>query len=144
MTPDELRQENPITTPNGLRAYAEAGISLGPNMLLAAADAWKKLQNEYDGLADIADGFYKRVNDWVAENDELSGRLKAAEKVREAVTQDIANGHMRGTMPLTIAALVGEETITDGYQVWPKRCAMCGKDTMSIVRPGKVQCEECG
>jgi hypothetical protein len=43
----------------------------------------------------------KAVEAWEADRQ----RLEEAEKVREAVKQDIANGHMRGTMPLTIAAL---------------------------------------
>ena len=36
------------------------------------------------------------------------------------------------------------EVITDGYQIWPKKCAMCGNDSMQVVRPGKVQCCFCG
>ena len=35
--------------------------------------------------------------------------------------------------------------ITDGFgNSWDKICPECGKDTMKIVRPGKVQCENCG
>jgi hypothetical protein len=41
-------------------------------------------------------------------------------------------------------ALAAGDTISDGYQTWDKRCAMCGKDTMQVVRVGKVQCSECG
>ena len=37
-----------------------------------------------------------------------------------------------------------ENTITDDYQVWSKTCPMCGQDTMQVVRPGKVQCSNCG
>lgn len=37
------------------------------------------------------------------------------------------------------------DTISDGFgSTWSKTCAMCGKKTMEIVRPGKVQCGECG
>ena len=36
------------------------------------------------------------------------------------------------------------ETITDDYQTWSKTCPMCGQDTMQVVRPGKVQCSNCG
>jgi len=35
--------------------------------------------------------------------------------------------------------------ITDGYGGrWSITCPECGKDTMHVVRPGKVQCGECG
>lgn len=38
-----------------------------------------------------------------------------------------------------------EETIEDGFgNFWSKKCAMCGKMTMEVVRPGKVQCIVCG
>ena len=36
-------------------------------------------------------------------------------------------------------------TISDGFgATWSKKCPMCGKDTMEIVRPGWVQCGNCG
>ena len=37
----------------------------------------------------------------------------------------------------------GEELITDGYAFWSKRCHECGRDSMEVVRPGKVQCAYC-
>ena len=37
-----------------------------------------------------------------------------------------------------------EDTITDGYAEWSAWCCMCGNKTMQIVRPGKVQCANCG
>ena len=37
-----------------------------------------------------------------------------------------------------------DNTITDDYQTWSKTCPMCGQDTMQVVRPGKVQCSNCG
>jgi hypothetical protein len=49
-----------------------------------------------------------------------------------------------------IAALKGGEghdsnIIEDGFgSAWSAYCAMCGKKTMEIVRPGKVQCSNCG
>jgi len=39
---------------------------------------------------------------------------------------------------------MGQETITDDYQTWSKTCPMCDQDTMQVVRPGKVQCSNCG
>lgn len=39
----------------------------------------------------------------------------------------------------------GKGAISDGMgNEWSKTCAMCGKDTMEVVRPGKVQCSKCG
>jgi len=38
-----------------------------------------------------------------------------------------------------------EETISDGFgSTWLKRCPECGKDSMVVIRPGKVQCNNCG
>jgi len=53
-------------------------------------------------------------------------------------------GETEYTTDGTTAVLRDTDYITDGYQTWPKRCAMCGQDTMQVVRPGKVQCSECG
>ena len=34
--------------------------------------------------------------------------------------------------------------ITDGFgSTWSKKCPSCGKNTMQVVRPGKVQCKKC-
>ena len=35
--------------------------------------------------------------------------------------------------------------LKDGYgNAWKKTCPECKQDTMEIIRPGKVQCSECG
>ena len=40
---------------------------------------------------------------------------------------------------------VKQETISDGLgSEWLKKCPDCGKDEMVVVRPGKVQCNNCG
>lgn len=37
------------------------------------------------------------------------------------------------------------QTITDGCgSFWSKKCLSCGRDSMQVMRPGKVQCEFCG
>ena len=37
------------------------------------------------------------------------------------------------------------DSIEDGFgSAWSAWCPMCGKKSMSIVRPGKVQCYYCG
>jgi hypothetical protein len=37
------------------------------------------------------------------------------------------------------------DTIEDGFGgVWSKRCPMCGRNGMQVMRPGKVQCRYCG
>jgi len=38
-----------------------------------------------------------------------------------------------------------KETISDGFgSEWSITCPMCKQDTMHVVRPGKVQCGNCG
>lgn len=34
--------------------------------------------------------------------------------------------------------------ISDGYQTWSGKCPTCNQWTMEVVRPGKVQCSNCG
>ena len=37
-----------------------------------------------------------------------------------------------------------DKWITDGFgNTWSSTCLKCGKKTMEIVRPGKVQCSNC-
>ncbi len=37
-----------------------------------------------------------------------------------------------------------QKTITDDAgNTWSKTCPNCGKDSMHVVRPGKVQCSKC-
>lgn len=37
-----------------------------------------------------------------------------------------------------------EDVITDGYQFFDRTCPVCNSESMEIVRPGKVQCCNCG
>lgn len=37
-----------------------------------------------------------------------------------------------------------KDTITDGDTKWSAYCPECGKKTMQVVRPGKIQCSNCG
>ena len=38
-----------------------------------------------------------------------------------------------------------DDTISDGFgSAWSAWCPSCGEKTMEIVRPGKVQCGNCG
>jgi hypothetical protein len=68
--PDELREEAEKAR---CMDYPQLAV-----MLDAAADAWEKLQNDYNGLTDIADGFYHTVIETVAENEKLEKRLETA------------------------------------------------------------------
>lgn len=37
------------------------------------------------------------------------------------------------------------DTIEDGFGgFWSKRCPMCSRNGMQVMRPGKVQCRYCG
>lgn len=36
-----------------------------------------------------------------------------------------------------------EDTVTDGYQIWSRKCDTCGRNSIHVVRPGKVQCGWC-
>ena len=41
--------------------------------------------------------------------------------------------------------ILGEEAISDGFgSVWSAYCPKCKEKSMSVVRPGKVQCDNCG
>lgn len=48
MNEKDIQQENPIKTPGGLLAYADANTSLGPNMLRGAAAAWEADRKRLD------------------------------------------------------------------------------------------------
>ena len=38
-----------------------------------------------------------------------------------------------------------DSTISDGFgSSWSRQCPTCHQDTMEVVRPGKVQCSNCG
>ncbi len=46
---------------------------------------------------------------------------------------------------IAVADALKNETITDGFgNHWSLMCPECNKKTMVIVRPGKVQCMDCG
>jgi hypothetical protein len=63
----------------------------------------------------------------------------------------VVDGH-RCAAAVASKALIGEgetttptDVITDGHGGrWSRTCPRCGKDTMHVVRPGEVQCRECG
>ena len=42
-------------------------------------------------------------------------------------------------------AFVARPTISDGFgSIWSAFCPTCGEQSMEVVRPGKVQCGNCG
>jgi len=44
-----------------------------------------------------------------------------------------------------VAVYIGDEFKEDGFgNMWVAWCPMCGRKSMCVVRPGKVQCEFCG
>ena len=44
-----------------------------------------------------------------------------------------------------VEGVADNDTIEDGFgSSWSIVCPMCGKKSMQVVRPGKVQCEYCG
>lgn len=44
-----------------------------------------------------------------------------------------------------LADTPSKDTIEDGFgSVWSAWCPECGKRTMNVVRPGQVQCSNCG
>jgi hypothetical protein len=88
--PDELREEAEKAR---CMDYPQLAV-----MLDAAADDWEKLQDQYNGLVDIADGFYHRTVELVAENEKLEKRLEAAERER-----DLAVAHDRQPYPTAAA-----------------------------------------
>ena len=55
------------------------------------------------------------------------------------------NDYLSGLDLQEIYGDTAEETIEDGFgNAWSAYCPECGQKTVSIVRPGKVQCSKCG
>ena len=144
-------------TPDSLRSLAEARKNECGRMvyeeMLGAADAWQ---------ADI--GMWKdaerHVDRLEADNAALRERLEDAMDVTLAYCRDVQTALRRTTdgttadlrdgkhitEPLSareIIAAIESDTITDGYSTWSAVCPKCG-GRMQVVRPGCVQCSECG
>mgnify|MGYP001574186091 CR=1 FL=1 len=40
---------------------------------------------------------------------------------------------------------LAKDTVSDGFgNTWSIKCPACGKDEIFVVRPGKIQCNNCG
>jgi hypothetical protein len=64
--------------------------------------------------------------------------LLSTEKNRDALKESMSQ--LEGKEDLRAS-----EIIEDGFgSAWSKRCPTCGENTMQVVRPGKVQCSNCG
>ena len=62
-----------------------------------------------------------------------------ANDMHENVVFEIINGLWEGRYRAE------DNIIDDGFgNMWSKTCPECGKESMEIVRPGKVQCAYCG
>lgn len=75
---------------------------------------------------------------------ELSKRLEEAEKENRALRANTSQSVLRRLDAQAALAPDAPDTITDGYMLTSVVCPECGKATMQVVRPGKVQCSECG
>lgn len=66
----------------------------------------------------------------------------------EQCAEDILQQHNKEMQRLLQQTTVNHssgDTIEDGFGgVWSKRCLMCGRNGMQVMRPGKVQCRYCG
>lgn len=97
-----------------------------------------------EGLEDLRDygcrhdlnptigGKIKNLNDWAG----WTGYIKSMDEyVREKAAKALQSKAAGGV----------KDDIEDGFgSSWSKKCGICGKDTMEVVRPGKVQCSNCG
>lgn len=68
----------------------------------------------------------------------INDHLRQVWAFRDALNEYFHNG-------CDFNALMNPPVIADGMGgVWSATCHSCQKDTMQVVRPGKVQCTQCG
>jgi len=115
--PDELREEAEKAR---CMDYPQLAV-----MLDAAADDWEKLQDQYNGLVDIADGFYHRTVELVAENDKLTARIEECERERDGA-EDIAR-HLFANNDTLRKRLEAAEKVS-GVDEYARRIAALAED----------------
>lgn len=75
---------------------------------------------------------------------EIDGKLYKA-KVDVILPQTAFRRAIKGLTLEEIIVENDDDTIEDGFgSAWSAVCPECGLRTMSVVRPGKVQCNYCG
>ncbi len=107
--------------------------------LIAELDAWKSVF----GTTQLTHA-QARLEQAEKANAKRSAQAEALRKIADL------DARLWSSEMITIAqaALKSEkenDIIEDGFgSSWSAYCAMCGKKTMQVVRPGKVQCADCG
>ena len=84
------------------------------------------------------------TNEILTRRDNLYQRMV---KFIEWIDEDTDEGDaiLQENAEIEILMKNGQDIIEDGFgSSWSAYCAMCGKKSMHIVRPGKVQCGFCG
>jgi len=75
----------------------------------------------------------------IGETDNYFTKQRAVDRAIAKAQRELCKEWDRGELPKNT------NTIDNGFgNVWSAYCPICGKKTMSIVRPGKVQCSNCG
>jgi hypothetical protein len=72
--------------------------------------------------------------------------LKTAQVLEDGGKRELVwSGITIGQIGLGILVSRKRRMIEDGFgNVWYKRCPRCQRETMVVVRPGSVQCSNCG
>ncbi len=141
-------------TPEALRGYAEtAEEDSRPDIaavLRAFADAWEADRTELAEWRQCG----KDLTLW-GDFVSLRKRLELYQEIAKAADIDLEQSaasteRMRAPDAQPSEVVTGQNKpeelfITDGFgNTWSIICPYCGKFSMHVVRPGKVQCSECG
>ena len=85
-----------------------------------------KIIEKYDGQS------------WFTYKDIASAILSLFKQAGRKSPGEMENHVQKGTLD-------PEDIIEDGFgSMWSAFCPRCGEKSMSVVRPGKVQCNNCG
>ena len=70
----------------------------------------------------------------------LEALIKQGNPIEVYMTESGVKSRIKG-----ISVIIPDEEISDGLgSVWSAYCPVCKAKSMSVVRPGKVQCDNCG
>ncbi len=108
------------------------------------------LVNEIRKLLDQAIGESKKMEECQFVDPRIGKLTTQDAAMLDKLAQEMGGGDcmpvwMRKEIDSKTKTIVGFPTISDGFgSEWSVICPVCKKDSMYVVRPGKVQCGNCG